>query len=248
MPVPTVTEVTPNIGPRTGATFVTLTGTNFTGASGVTFGMTGAVMFSVIDDEHIQAVAPPQAADGFVHVYVQNPSGVSELTAADQFQYLRAGEGPAPLPEVNPPDAVTQLRLLVGERIKTGKDETSTFFTNEELVDIININHGNLYLAAGYCWDAKAAYYAGMVDINESGSDRKLSQLFRSAEKRAEVYRKAGEELALAFINRVGGRSASILDRTLGGPNDLRSGVAIDPQFNPYDSPTARWWPIPSGL
>ena len=244
MTIPAVTQIAPNIGPITGATLVTLTGTGFTGATGVTFGNTGAVMFKVVSDTQITAVSPPQVGAGFVHVYVQNPSGTSDLTPYDQFQYLLVGDEPNPLPETNPLSEVTQLRLLVGERIKKGKSDTDTFFSDEELVSIINTNHGNLYLAAAQCWDAKAAEYADLVDINESGSDRKLSQMFKSAEKRAEVYRTAGQELAVAFINRVGGRSASILDRSLGGPNDLHgSNVIVDPEFDPYSSPTARWWP-----
>lgn len=83
---PTVTSVSPNTGPATGNTVVTISGTGFT-ASGMTvkFGTVTAV-FTYIDSTTIVAVAPAQSA-GVVDVIVTTPGGTSPNTAADNYTY-----------------------------------------------------------------------------------------------------------------------------------------------------------------
>ena len=44
---PTVTNVNPNTGPTSGGTSVTITGTNFSGATAVSFGSNAAASFTV---------------------------------------------------------------------------------------------------------------------------------------------------------------------------------------------------------
>jgi len=84
--VPTVTSVSPNTGPTTGGTAVTITGTNLTGATSVKFGSTNAASFTVIGVTQINAVAPPGSL-GNVDVTVKTPSGTSAITSADQYSY-----------------------------------------------------------------------------------------------------------------------------------------------------------------
>ncbi|MBE0611948.1 MAG: IPT/TIG domain-containing protein [Dehalococcoidia bacterium] len=83
---PTVTFVSPNTGPATGNTIVTITGTGFT-SSGMTvkFGAVTAV-FTYIDTTTIVAVAPAQSA-GTVNVVVTTPGGTSPNTSADDYTY-----------------------------------------------------------------------------------------------------------------------------------------------------------------
>jgi hypothetical protein len=83
---PLVTSVSPNVGPVTGGTPVTITGTNFTSASAVFFGTTAATTFLVNSDTQITAVSPAHAA-GTVDITVQAAGGTSAITAADQFTY-----------------------------------------------------------------------------------------------------------------------------------------------------------------
>jgi subtilase family serine protease len=84
---PTVTLVTPSSGPTTGGTKVTITGTNFTGATKVLFGAVAATSFTVVSSNGITAVAPAQAAA--THgIYVTTPQGTSAAVAADQFTYV----------------------------------------------------------------------------------------------------------------------------------------------------------------
>ncbi|MFE7746558.1 IPT/TIG domain-containing protein [Nocardia sp. NPDC057455] len=71
--VPTLISVTPNTGPVTGGTAVTITGTGFTGATGVFFGFLPAVSFTVNSDTQITAITP--VGLGPVPVTVTGPGG-----------------------------------------------------------------------------------------------------------------------------------------------------------------------------
>jgi hypothetical protein len=86
-PPPTVTSVMPSTGPTTGGTSVTITGTNFTGATAVNFGITPATSFTVNSDTSISAVSPA-GVPGTVDITVTTPFGTSTITLADQFTYF----------------------------------------------------------------------------------------------------------------------------------------------------------------
>jgi hypothetical protein len=83
---PTVTAISPTSGPTSGGTTVTVTGTNFTGATKVLFGGVPATSFTVVSATEIKAVSPAQAAavDG---IYVTAPEGTSSPVDADHFTY-----------------------------------------------------------------------------------------------------------------------------------------------------------------
>ncbi|HET6963192.1 MAG TPA: Ig-like domain-containing protein [Acidimicrobiales bacterium] len=101
---PTVTGVSPSTGTTAGGTTVTITGTDFTGASEVQFGATDAATFSVTDATHISATSPAESV-GTVDVTVTTLGGLSPSSAADQFIYsdndtdlgIAAGVDPAPV-------------------------------------------------------------------------------------------------------------------------------------------------------
>jgi alpha-tubulin suppressor-like RCC1 family protein len=100
-PIPTVTSVTPNVGPTAGGTTVTLTGNTLTGATSVKFGATQATSFTVNSATSITATAPP--GTGTVDVTVTTPAGTSPTGSFDRFTYqapptvtkLSAKSGPA---------------------------------------------------------------------------------------------------------------------------------------------------------
>jgi hypothetical protein len=75
----------PSVGPASGGTTVTLTGSGFTGTTGVDFGGTPARSFTVISDDAIQAVAP--AGTGAVPVTVFGGSAPAAGTVVDQYTY-----------------------------------------------------------------------------------------------------------------------------------------------------------------
>jgi hypothetical protein len=85
LPVPTVTSVSPNVGPTGGGTIVTVTGTNFTGTTAVKFGTTAASSFTVNSAASITATSPP--GSGTVDITVTVPGGTSATGSADQFNY-----------------------------------------------------------------------------------------------------------------------------------------------------------------
>jgi hypothetical protein len=87
-PVPAVSSMSPGSGPTAGGTSVIITGTNFTGATAVTFGGTSA-SFTVNSATQITAVSPPHAA-GTVDVLVATPNGTSAPVGGDQFLYVAA--------------------------------------------------------------------------------------------------------------------------------------------------------------
>lgn len=74
-----ITSVTPNTGAAAGGTAVTIKGTNFAGATAVSFGGAAATLPVVVDDETITCVTPAHAA-GAVDVVVTDDSGTATET------------------------------------------------------------------------------------------------------------------------------------------------------------------------
>jgi hypothetical protein len=85
---PTVTGLTPNQGPEAGNTFVTITGTGFTGATAVDFGTTPATNLTVVNGTTITVDSP--AGTGTVDVTITTPAGMSATSSADHFNYIAA--------------------------------------------------------------------------------------------------------------------------------------------------------------
>lgn len=71
---PATTSVSPDHGSILGGTDVVLTGTNYTGATGVTFGGVAATSVVVTDDAHISCVTPASAS-GAKTIAVTTPEG-----------------------------------------------------------------------------------------------------------------------------------------------------------------------------
>ena len=122
---PTVTGVNPNTGPPAGGTAVTISGTNFTGATAVRFGGNAAGAFSVVSAAQITATSP--AGTGTVDVTVTTPGGTSATSGADQFSYAAAGSTVALSSSQNPSSAGQAVRFTatVSGVTPTG---TVTFF------------------------------------------------------------------------------------------------------------------------
>ena len=122
---PTVTGVNPNTGPPPGGTSVTISGTNFTGATAVRFGGNAAGAFSVVSATQITATSP--AGTGTVDVTVTTPGGTSATSGADQFSYAAAGSTVALSSSQNPSSAGQAVRFTatVSGVTPTG---TVTFF------------------------------------------------------------------------------------------------------------------------
>ena len=87
--IPTVTGVTPNVGPLGGGTTVTITGTHLLTATAVHFGATAGTIISK-SVTHVVAVSPAHAASGVnvpVNVTVTTAGGTTATGAGDVFTY-----------------------------------------------------------------------------------------------------------------------------------------------------------------
>ena len=90
-PKPAPLSISPNYGPVTGGTFITLLGSGFTNATAVSFGGQ-ATQFKVVSDGRIIAVSPsaPGGTAQMVDVLVTTPIGVSAAVPPDGFTYAAA--------------------------------------------------------------------------------------------------------------------------------------------------------------
>jgi hypothetical protein len=86
-PAPTVSKVSPSTGPTTGGTLVTITGTNFTGATTVLFGSVAGTNLTVVSPTQITVDSPAQSA-GLRNVFVKTPGGKSAAGPGDGFNYV----------------------------------------------------------------------------------------------------------------------------------------------------------------
>ena len=83
--LPTISSVSPNVGLTTGGTAITITGTNFTGASSVTVGGNPATSVVVVSGTSITAVTPTGTA-GSKNISVTTAGGTATLPSA--FMYI----------------------------------------------------------------------------------------------------------------------------------------------------------------
>ena len=86
---PTVSGVSPSSGPTTGGTVVIITGTNFTGATAVKFGLDGATGFTVHSPTLTSATSPAGITGMIADITVTTPAGTSLISPADEFIYLQ---------------------------------------------------------------------------------------------------------------------------------------------------------------
>lgn len=85
------------------------------------------------------------------------------------------------------------LRRRLRDVLSDPNDDTGAFFSNDEIHTMLAISGGSLNAAALEGWLMKAAYYSRFVDVEESGSSRRLSQMFKNAEAMVNFYRKAAD-------------------------------------------------------
>lgn len=102
---PAVTSLDITGGPTAGGTAVTLTGSGFTGAGAVDFGLQPATSFTVVSDTEIKATAPTAPA-GPVDVRVLNPVGISAATASDKYTYSGSLTAAPAFTAATPPSSV----------------------------------------------------------------------------------------------------------------------------------------------
>ena len=113
---PTITTVVPNSGPVSGGTLITITGTNFTGATSVTIGGTAATSFSVVSATQITAVTPVGTV-GAKDVAVTTAGGTATFVGG--FIYYASGPSITSItPNVGTTDGGT-LVIITGTNLLT---------------------------------------------------------------------------------------------------------------------------------
>ena len=127
--LPMVTSVTPNSGPVTGGTSVTIKGTFFKNVRSVKFGATNATSFTVKSAKSITATSPAGAV-GTVDVTVTIRGKRSSPTSpADQFEFTPTVTGVSP--NTGPPAGGTPV-TITGSGFAVGKSATSITFRGED--------------------------------------------------------------------------------------------------------------------
>ena len=86
---PVVTGISPAGGSAGGGDAVTVTGTGFTGATGVSLGSVAVPGFAVDSDSQLTATRPGPNASGAVDVTVTTPAGTSAASPASRQVHLR---------------------------------------------------------------------------------------------------------------------------------------------------------------
>ncbi len=99
---PQVSGISPSTGPAAGGTSVEITGTAFTGVTGVSFGPNADLQYTVQSPTAIEAVSP--AGTGTVNITVTTGAGTSATGPADEFAYQSA-----PPATAVPPAAFTDV-------------------------------------------------------------------------------------------------------------------------------------------
>ena len=136
---PTVTAVSPAAGLPTGGTSVTITGTNFTGASAVMFGSTAATSYTTVSSTSVSATSPAEAA-GTVDVRVTTPIGTSAPSPADHFVYELAPTITAISPVSGPTAGGTPVTITgTGFSGATGASFGSSAATNYTVVSATSV-------------------------------------------------------------------------------------------------------------
>lgn len=98
------------------------------------------------------------------------------------------------------PDEIAYFKLIVGGEL----------FTDAQLGEVLDQFPEHINLASAQVWEIRAGRYHTMVDISESGSSRKMSDLHKNALEMAAYYRKKhAEENAVEEEEAAGGRSGT---------------------------------------
>lgn len=139
---PVVTGISPNTGPGSGGTFVSIRGTGFLGAKTVSFGSVTAVPFSVTDT--LLAVITPSHAPGLVHLRVTTTLGISPDTAQDDYTFT---SGPPVVRQVSPRNGPVQGGTVI-TLTGTGFSGATTVRFGDQLVVPTSVTENQLTVVA----------------------------------------------------------------------------------------------------
>jgi len=171
--VPTIGSISPNAGPVTGGTSVTILGTGFKSGARVSFGALLAISTSVISSTQIQAVTPAETA-GTVNVTVQN-TDASKVTASSAFSFFASTSAPT-VSGISPNSNIAQggaTATVTGANFAYGA--TVTFgSTPASMVSLVSSKQLNVVVPPG-----TAGTIVSVAVTNPNGQKATLSNAFR---------------------------------------------------------------------
>lgn len=126
---------------------------------------------------------------------------------------------------VIPSDQIMHFRLrsrLAETKSAPETDGSETMFDDAAIADLIIYSGGDLDAATLEGWKRKAARLSRLVDVSESGSDRKMSQKFKQAQGMVKFWQDfiggSEKDRQMALAGRVVGRAVNLRE-DLGTPN-----------------------------
>jgi hypothetical protein len=167
-----VTGVTPNTGPATGGTSVTVNGSSFQPGASVRFDGIAATSVNVLSGTQISAVTPPHAA-GSVTVQVVNPDSQS-ASLANAFTY-QSTLGLTSISPISGPTGGGTSVTLNGTGFLSG---VSVFFGGNASPSVTVVSSTQLTATT-------PAHSAGLVDVsvsNPNGDNAQLAGAFTYAD------------------------------------------------------------------
>jgi hypothetical protein len=132
---PTVTSITPNSGPTTGGTSVTITGTNFATGATVTFGSAAGTNVVVLNSTTLTVTTPAGGA-GAVTVTVTNP-GPQSGSLANGFSYVLVPTVTIVSPNSGPASGGTSV-TITGTNFGAGATVT---FASAAATNVVVVNN-----------------------------------------------------------------------------------------------------------
>ncbi|HEV3213892.1 MAG TPA: IPT/TIG domain-containing protein [Acidimicrobiales bacterium] len=110
VPVPRVTGLSVTVGAAAGGESVTISGTGFTGATGVAFGARSAASFTVVGDTSITAIVPA-IQPGPAKVSVTSPGGTSLSAPGDVITFYDVPQVTNVSPRAGPAGGVSTVTI-----------------------------------------------------------------------------------------------------------------------------------------
>lgn len=153
---PVVKKLSAVTGPQTGGTSVTITGLNFKApdVTGVKFGNTPAVSFTVTSATSLKAVSPA-SSPGVVDITLTNAAGQSVAVSADRFTFTPPPTVSSVTPNTGPPAGATSVTVK-GLNFLLGK---TTFKFGTAKATSVNCT------STTECTMLSPAHSAGTVDV-----------------------------------------------------------------------------------
>ncbi|MGB8308511.1 MAG: PKD domain-containing protein [Methanoregula sp.] len=161
--LPVVTSISPTYGPISTGTTITITGTGFTGATGVTVGGTAAIDVVVVSSTEITATTPASSTAGPVDVIVSTPEGTSTAVAGDKYNFAAAATSiPVPIFYATPTSGTAPLEVTFTDE-STGNPASWSWTFGDGNTSTLQ-NPTNTYATDG-------TYTVSLTEVNSLGTN-----------------------------------------------------------------------------